>query len=230
MSLDVLIPWGGDVDDPWRSSAFAWLRQRYRVLLPHSTVLIGTSAQEPFNRSEARNNAFKASDADVLLVADADTVFQPDAIRGALRLIEDGAPWVIPYREQAGYYSLSQTATKRIVERAPEDFVPEPIDEDDWEHKHASPSDPLPSWAGMLVLPRTAWDAVGGYDEAFIGWGFEDNAFRAALDRRVGPHRRVQNSYVLHLWHPRSEEENFGQPHMRANQARCHEYEMGLRP
>lgn len=230
MSLDVLIPWGGEIDDPWRTSAFWWLRHRYRSLLPEATVIIGTSTQEPFNRSEARNNAFRASNADTLLIADADTVFQPEAIRGAVRLLGNGAPWVIPYREQAGYYSLSQTATKRIFESPPESDVPEPVDEDDWEHKHASPADPLPSWAGMLVLPRAAWEKVGGYDEGFIGWGWEDLAFRTALDRLVGPHRRIQNSYVLHLWHERSEADNFGQPHIKQNQERCREYELGIRP
>lgn len=230
MSLDVLIPWGGDIDDPWRTRAFWWVRNRYRTLLPEATIIVGTSAQTPFNRSEARNNAFRASDADILLVADADTVVQPDAIRGAVRLIGNGAPWVIPYREQAGYYSLSRNATTRILDLDPGSDIPEPSDPDDWEHKHASPADPLPSWAGLLVLPRKAWEAVGGYDEAFLGWGYEDVAFRAALDRRVGPHRRVQNSYALHLWHARTEDENFGQPHIKQNEARYREYERGTRP
>lgn len=227
MSMDVIIPWGGELDDPWRTGAFWWLRRRYRALLPDATVIVGTSAQDPFNRSEARNNAFRASNADVLVVADADTIFQPDAIREAIRLIENGAPWVIPYRLVAGYYSLSQSASKRILELDPASPVPEPVDDDDWEHKHASPSDPLPSWAGVLVLSRDAWLAAGGYDEGFIGWGYEDVAFRSALDRVVGPHTRVDDSFVLHLWHERSEAENFGQPHIKENQERCRWYEAG---
>ncbi len=223
MSLDVIIPWGGSIDDPWRTSAFWWVRRRYHKLLPEATVIIGTSNAEPFNRSEARNNAFAYSDADILVVADADTVFQPEAIRGAVNAIERGAPWVIPYRENGGYYNLSQNATRAVFGRDPAEEIAEPVDEDDWEHK-------LTSWAGILVLPRTAWEKVGGYDEAFVGWGYEDNAFRVALDRLVGAHRRVQTGFVLHLWHEAPESVRFEQPFIEHNRRRFREYEAGIRP
>ena len=32
----------------------------------------------------------------------------------------------------------------------------------------------------MVVVPRKLWNAVGGFDEGFVGWGWEDCAFSAA--------------------------------------------------
>jgi predicted glycosyltransferase involved in capsule biosynthesis len=95
----------------------------------------------------------------------------------------------------------------------------EPLNPEQWIHK-------ITSWAGLLVLSREAWEKVGGYDEAFIGWGYEDNAFQASLDRRVGHFDRV-DGFVVHLWHPAPVEECFGQPHIKDNQARYEKYRRG---
>jgi hypothetical protein len=40
---------------------------------------------------------------------------------------------------------------------------------------------------GSIVAERRAYDAVGGYDESFVGWGGEDNEFwdRAATTERI---------------------------------------------
>lgn len=238
MTLSVLMPVGGDVEtDPWRWRAFEWLVERYKRLLPAAELVFGTSDQEPFNRSQARNDAFARSTGDMLLIADADTVFNPAQIFKANQLIQEcGAPWVIPYqghennvdavsREIGRYYNLSQKATAYILDSPPESELQEPPDAELYEHK-------LTSWAGLLVLPRKAWEAVGGYDENFIGWGYEDGAFRTALDHKVGPFMRVTGpaGYVMHLWHPAPEEQCFGQPFIERNRTLCRKYEIGDLP
>lgn len=225
MKLSVLIPVGGILDtDPWRKRSLNWLLQRYnkygRALAEEVEVCWGTSYQEPYNRSEARNNAFGQATGDILLIADADTVFHITQIQAGIKLIEEGAPWVIPYG-LGRYYNLSQQATAAILD-SPRGFIPEPTDPDDWEFK-------LDSWAGLLLVSREAWLTVGGYDEEFIGWGFEDVAFRTALDLRVGPNQRTED-YVLHLWHPVTEDTRFAQPYAKVNQARYLRYQSGELP
>lgn len=222
MHLSVLIPTGGLVDSEiWRANSFAWLRRRYGLLLPEAELVFGTSEQVPYNRSEARNNAFAASTGDILLVADADTIFHRDQIVEAVRLVMEGAPWVIPYR-LGGYYNFSEAATARVLAHAPDVDIPEPVDEDDWEFK-------LDSWAGLHVLTRAAWEKAGGWDEAFRGWSFEDNAFQVAMDRLVGQHVRTDH-WVGHLWHPATEAERFGQPFMEHNRRRFRLYQRGVLP
>jgi hypothetical protein len=53
---------------------------------------------------------------------------------------------------------------------------------------------------GSLCVDRAAYLALGGMDEAFIGWGGEDNEFwERALTRRAWEFASLP---VVHLWHP----------------------------
>ena len=64
-------------------------------------------------------------------------------------------------------------------------------------------SGPLNVFGAMCqIMPREAFEAVGGWDERFRGWGGEDYAFARALDTLWGPHKNTAND-ILHLWHPR---------------------------
>ena len=59
-------------------------------------------------------------------------------------------------------------------------------------------------WFGALiqVMPREAFEVVGGMDERFDGgWGGEDVSFLHALDTLYGKHKTMPNG-VIHLWHP----------------------------
>jgi len=53
---------------------------------------------------------------------------------------------------------------------------------------------------GSVAVDRDAYFALGGMDEAFVGWGGEDNEFwERALTRRVWPFGYLP---MIHLWHP----------------------------
>jgi hypothetical protein len=58
------------------------------------------------------------------------------------------------------------------------------------------------SWSCAIAIRRDAWDQLGGFDERFRGWGWEDMAFQSAACSLVG-HERIEGD-VFHLWHPRS--------------------------
>jgi hypothetical protein len=51
------------------------------------------------------------------------------------------------------------------------------------------------------ILPRTAYNIVGGWDERFRGWGGEDHAAMRATDTLYWHHKSLPDQ-VLHLWHP----------------------------
>ena len=56
------------------------------------------------------------------------------------------------------------------------------------------------SVGGALWIARDIFDAVGGYDEHFVGWGVEDNDF---FNRLVQVAQVVRlNKHMFHLWHP----------------------------
>jgi len=52
---------------------------------------------------------------------------------------------------------------------------------------------------GSLAITRAAYDGIGGFDEAFVGWGGEDVEFwERAGSRRVWPYAFLP---LVHLWH-----------------------------
>lgn len=52
---------------------------------------------------------------------------------------------------------------------------------------------------GSVAITRAAYEAIGGFDEAFIGWGGEDVEFwERACTRRVWPYAFLP---LVHLWH-----------------------------
>jgi hypothetical protein len=56
----------------------------------------------------------------------------------------------------------------------------------------------------MNVMTRSCFEAVGGFDERFIGYGFEDIALALSLETICGPHHRMAGT-IYHLWHPWAE-------------------------
>jgi hypothetical protein len=59
------------------------------------------------------------------------------------------------------------------------------------------------NWSMVHVLTRKTFNAVGGHDERFEGWGFEDNAFAARVANSGREIRRLGGTAVHH-WHPQN--------------------------
>jgi hypothetical protein len=71
--------------------------------------------------------------------------------------------------------------------------------------------------SSIVVVPRAVWDAVGGFDERFVGWGQEDVAFIHAARLLTGEVERVGGT-VWHLWHGRAPGRNRLLPSYKAAQ------------
>lgn len=178
-----------------RKNIAAWVFARYTATwdVDQIEIIVGLDDSEPFNRSRARNGALQDVSSDVVLIADMDTAFDPHAIEEGIQMVRSGeAPWVIPYAEHQ-YYNLTHEYTDRLLQESPTD----PIWQVSWDFK-------LLSWAGLLIARTDDVRKVGGYDERFQGWGWEDNAFRIVMDHHVGPHQRTVRGRALHLWHERN--------------------------
>jgi hypothetical protein len=81
-------------------------------------------------------------------------------------------------------------------------------------HRHSN------TFSGVLAIRRDLFDAVGGFDERFVGWGGEDIAFMCACGAIGGGNRRVRGEH-WHLWHPRPDEHH---EHYAANDALMRRY------
>ena len=106
-------------------------------------------------------------------------------LRGAV------VPWTVRHK-------LSREGTKRFVEmEGRKSHRTEDLDTTD-------PTRPdgvdKAKRGGTIVVSRKAFDAVGGFDEGFTDWGYEDRAFRLAVDKLA--RLREAPSTCWHLWHP----------------------------
>lgn len=217
--VSIVIPYGTLTNDVIRNGLFDYVKSWWSFNFPESPIITAESYNEDgsFNRSESRNIAVSKVDTRFLVIADADTICPAEALIEAFDRIRSRIPyasWVLPYGPQ-NYYNLTKEFTDSIISNGPNADIPQEK-ELVYDHK-------LQSWAGVLCMSKAGFEKVGGYDNNFIGWGYEDNAFRLALDTLWAQHERVE-SYCVHLWHPASEDERFNQPHIYHNRRLYEKY------
>jgi hypothetical protein len=224
MRIVMLVP--RRADGAVRDRNWAWIRDHWTAGLPEVEIVTGDHDDGPFNRSAAINAAARAAgDWDLAVIADADSFCGTDQLRRAINTAVRTGMHTIAFSD---FRYLSQKMTDRIV-----------LDgfNGDW--------NPGIEWtlkigcSSLLAVPRAVWDAAGGFDEGFIGWGEEDIAFSIAcqtmcparyiaqpggdhLQLRLGFHRLEGDCW--HLWHPKQDTNDPKLPGYQANVARRERY------
>jgi len=217
VSISVVIPWR-DTGDRYRTRILEWITQRYREILPDAELILADNEKKSFCRGGSRNYGAKLASGDFLVFADADTVPCASFIERGIKMVKEGAPWVLPYGEM-GYYNTDEKSALFVLDQIP-GFALHP-DDITYEHR-------ITSWAGQVIMEKDDLHAMGGYDERFEGWGYEDNAFRLAADTLLGPHERVPFGYAIHLWHPAPIATTWHQPMITDNRQLYAEYEAAI--
>ena len=179
--LTVLIPWR---PQPTRIAAFEAVTAWYAENVPDATIRTIDAPDPIFNLAACRNLgiASVADPHEVVVINDADTLPQVDALRAAVAAASDGLVH-LPYTE---YRWLGATGTAQYCGGTP-------LDECDFELV-------LGACSGVYVTTPATWAAHGGQDERFRGWGFEDAAWFRAHSTLLGrePQRHEGRVYALH--------------------------------
>lgn len=174
-----------------RDQILAWTSLRWGLLFPQFEQIWGQSDDGLFNRSQAINRAVQRATHDIILIADTDTVFHKPFVEEALQLLKS-APWGFAYRS---FFTLTEAASNQILALPPDETIPvQSVTFEDWGNLNVS---------GVLAIRKSAFMATG-FDEGFVGWGYEDMAFAQVAERELGPPFRVEQGYVFHLWHERA--------------------------
>jgi N-terminal domain of galactosyltransferase len=189
--------------DPHRGRLFDWVNKRLHAQLPDAHFVHGGdgAASGPFNRSKAVNTAVRQARGDVLVIADADVAVAGWVLRSAVGWAHQSGdrPWAIPYTD---FLHLRPGQTEGLLEKAPDEVLPTVADP---AKRFIATTSPLErfggSVCGVIVIRRDNFERVGGYDERFVGWGWEDSSLAAALWTMVGPPLRLWGE-ALHLYHP----------------------------
>lgn len=185
-------------DGGQRDALWAWCKRRWQTLMPDVPIFEGEHTDGPFNRSSAINRAAElASEWDVAVVLDSDVFVPIPNVRAAIAEAANGkVTWA--HRRWRG---ISEADTARLI-RDPDTFgeIPGEARDVDLIVEKTTPI----SWSCCVAIPRATFDHMGGFDERFVGWGFEDGAW-AALVRALYPWGRIEGD-IYHWWHPRSDE------------------------
>lgn len=210
-----------DMGDARRHSIWCWNRYRLNLLEDQydAVVRVGSAYNyDEFNRSAAINEAvdklISSHHVDYVVVLDADTIFNPVVLTAGLLALREGAPWVLPYDT---YFRTDKDSADRILSSS----FGIVLKKDDYSYTHVFEHPPTiynEVVSGLMLVSRGGWQEVGGFNEDFRGWGYEDRGWQAAADVILGPYERLQGS-IYHLWHPESHETTEGQPHFQENRS-----------
>jgi hypothetical protein len=177
MKVVILVPRRDD-DGP-RDALWDWCRAWWEREQSHMPIFEGYHTEGLFNRSAAVNRAARlAGDWDVAVIIDADVVCDPNRVKEAVELAHTSGSMVLPHNErldlseQASRLYRSGQVPDLTEHRARRRFVRRRYAEDNGH----------PSVSSVVVVPRSLWNEVGGFDETFRGWGYEDTAFAAAAE------------------------------------------------
>jgi hypothetical protein len=171
----------------------------------------------PFNKSWGLNVGARLTTSALLAFGDADVICAP-AWPQALRLLREQFPVVKPYRR---IVDLSEQES--VCVRAGQwDFQPQRAP-DEAPNREAQ-GEFIVFAGGLFLVRREVFDRVGGFDEAFLGWGGEDDAMTLRLIASSAPMHTLDLAPAMHLWHPRSPATTFKQAQYLANCALLSEY------
>jgi hypothetical protein len=188
MSIPVLVP--RRADHGWRDRSWGFLRHAYWDFQPGYRVIEGYHSEGPFNRSAAINQAADTRFwGDVAVVADSDSFVPEDRLTEAIKTANKTGKLVSPF---TFVVQISQACTENLVSGGVLT-----LRNLDAEHVRTKP---IETQSNILVVPRKLWAEVGGFDERFVGWGGEDNAFWRACEIRRGEVIRLPGA-CFHLWH-----------------------------
>lgn len=169
----------------------------------------GDHLEGPFNRSAGVNRAAAlAGDWETALVIDSDVIVDTIATKQAVELAEKTGRQVFPFRD---YRALNNQGAQKIMQGFQGGWMPF-VKQTFKDNRSA-----------CFAIPRRTWNKIGGFDERFIGWGFEDVAFAFAASAAAGNYLRLSGD-LWHLWHPKSTENNHQSKLYLANRDLCARY------
>jgi hypothetical protein len=166
-------------------------------------VIEGHHYGGPFNRSRAINRAAQdAGSWDIAIIADADALVSEEQLAEGIRLARSADRYIVAFEIRN---ELAAESTERIISGSSGDWGGM-----QYEQVRGACS-------AMNVINRTLWERVGGFDERFVGWGWEDVAFAHAADTFAGQDYQRVPGVLWHFYHPPSPEQHAESETYKAN-------------
>jgi hypothetical protein len=214
----ILVPRRDGKND--RDAIWAFTRERWREQYPDFEIFEGHHDLGLFNRSAAINRASGYADYgqdehwQTAIIIDSDVLADPEHVRAAVAAAQPDKDhplgrMVLPFDVRR---DLSLKGTAQVMAGYKGSWTP---------LVHRTYTDQC---SAVIVITRGLWNAVGGFDEGFVGWGFEDNAFAAACETFSGAPLLKLPGEIWHLSHQGAAEGHPDSPSRIANEHRAGRY------
>lgn len=188
MSVVIIIPYRDRGTDPLRAANLDRVLQHWTGYPAHFYFVDdGRSGAAAFNRSAAYNRGAAMTDAEVLVYTEADMLVDYAQVTEAVELARQEPGLVIPFT-QYRYLSPADSEAVRRRRKPTWRCTPEHVMDDGQ------------SIGAINVVSRRSIELVGGWDEAFEGNWYDDNAMKIAFEICAGPTRWVDGP-AYHLYH-----------------------------
>jgi hypothetical protein len=139
----------------------------------------------PYCRAWAFNVAARHAQSDILVMQDNDVLIPEGYASEAVQRIGEGWSFV-DLKRFLFYLDIDATMRVFVTGKAPPGVAAMVVQNLD---------------GGSVIARRDAYEAIGGFDESFVGWGGEDNDFFDRA-RSFGGVYRFAYMPLLHLEHP----------------------------
>jgi hypothetical protein len=191
--VSVVVPYcdaGENRERLWR-----WLEPYWMHRLDYAEFILQPGPSKDFSKTEVLNEGIERANGQIIIAMDADTLMNVEQIKQGIRIAASGG-WAMPYGHM---YRLNMGDTDKILGCDP------------WAFDPTKQIDPMLAreqvravhfGAMCQVFPRDAWEALGGFDTRFRGWGSEDECMKLALDAIWAP-CHILDGPVYHLEHDR---------------------------
>lgn len=161
----------------WDQEDYLWATRNH-ALFPSESLLIGLDMERPFHESLAKNILMGLAHTEYCALLNCDLLLPATTMS---RICDD-----LPLEPKTYMYSdkvkLSRESTEQYRER------PAEIDLLKYVPRDRASRHPVPGTGGIvygngdfLVIRREEFLKLGGYDEAFEGWGYADQDFLSRL-------------------------------------------------
>lgn len=184
MKIGVVIPWRSQ---PTRIPPFNAVTEWYKKNLPEAKIYLSDREGTDWNASGSRNDGVWLAEregCDVLIISDADTIPQIGPLKKAIAAAYKDDLMHLPYNEYRilGEMGTRQYLNGQMLERC--------------SHKKYATA-----CSGTNVITPKGWWKIGGADEKFMGWGYEDTALQVAHEVINGKNFISHEGVVFALGH-----------------------------
>jgi predicted glycosyltransferase involved in capsule biosynthesis len=175
-------------------------REVERLCAEYRADYVRVGQVSEWSRSRCLNVGLRRVETKFLLVSDVDIVFSPRYVEAALEILATSPTSVVC----SAMLELPEESAE-LCERTARTEDELPLEE--W-RRWCRPRHDV-EWHPSICMTYTAiFRALGGYDEFYEGWGWEDvDLMRRFVYLGLRPKFPVGDSFYMHQWHPPSERE-----------------------